>query len=106
LDFVSSEDPFAECIEENDTQDKLGSAPETLTNEVQEFNFTQTRDFSARVCRGDLSSNFILLLDSNKKLNTMTGIPSYQILNEIVELFSLISELTNSVLKKKLFLYL
>lgn len=89
MDFVSSENPVAECIKENDTQDELNSAPENLTNEVQEFNFTQTRDFSAQVCSGDLSSHFILLLDSNKKLNTMTGIPSHQILNKIVELFSL-----------------
>lgn len=79
-----------EYIEGNNIQDKLNSAPEDLINRVQEFNFTQSRDLSAQVCSDDLSFHFILLLDLNEKLNTMTGISSQQnILNEIVDLFSL-----------------
>lgn len=83
MDFESSEDPVpvAECIEENNTQDKLNCALEDLNNEVQGYNSTQTRDFSAQVCSGDLTSHFILLLDSDKKLNTMTGIPYQQMSN-------------------------
>ncbi|KAF0756420.1 Uncharacterized protein FWK35_00015347, partial [Aphis craccivora] len=86
LDFESSEDPVpvAECIEENYTQDELNCALKDLNNEVQGYNSTQTRDFSAQVCSGDLTFHFILLLDSDKKLNTMTGIPYQQISDAIM----------------------
>lgn len=44
-------------------------------------------DAGVQVTTGDIFIPFISLVDTPQKLNTMTGIPSYEILDKIVELF-------------------
>lgn len=49
----------------------------------------ESNDNSTQVASGDLIIPFISLIDSPKTLNTMTGIPSFEILDKIVKLYSL-----------------
>jgi len=39
------------------------------------------------VCTGDIYISFVSLLDTKAKLITMTGIPTFQIIDKIIELF-------------------
>lgn len=58
-----------------------------LENVAQASNTVESRDFAVQVCTGDISVPFVSLLDTKAKLITMTGIPTFQVLDKIVELF-------------------
>lgn len=55
-----------------------------LSNDIE--NQTKTTDIGKQVRSGDISTPIISILDSSKKLNTMTGILTNEILYKIVEL--------------------
>lgn len=58
-----------------------------LENVAQASNTIESKDFAVQVCTGDISVPFVTLLDTKAKLITMTGIPTFQVLDKIVELF-------------------
>jgi len=78
VDISEEVDQLDHCIHHNDIAD--------LTVVELETKIT-TQDFGTQVNSGDIITPFISLLDSDKKLNTMTGIPTIDILNKLVELF-------------------
>lgn len=47
-----------------------------------------TRDFAVQVSTGDIDNPFTTILETKAKLITMTGIPSFEILDKIIEIFS------------------
>lgn len=47
-----------------------------------------TKDIGVQVTSGDIIPSFISFLDTKQKLITMTGIPSFDILKKIVEIFT------------------
>lgn len=55
---------------------------------IQTSRIIDTRDIAVQVCTGDIFLPFVSLLDTEVKLTTMTGIPTFKILDKIVELFS------------------
>lgn len=55
----------------------------------------ETKDATTQVSSGDFGMSMEDLLDTPRKLNTATGIPSFMMLNTIVALFTAVSPKSN-----------
>lgn len=60
-----------------------GLASEEIANQI----ILSTADAEVQVTSGDILISFVSLIDTPKKLNTMTGIPTFEILDHIVNLY-------------------